>query len=197
MPTTTSSTLSRSAARKAGVLANTGEQGLSWVLSWSSLAYLVERNILIILRQNSIFTGDKLKVDPDTLAEPFSRELRNLVRSVKSSGAEVALVTFANRLRHSMSASERKAAAVTHLYYMPYMTPNTLLDSFDAYNRVIRAVAKEENTVLIEAATAIPGDDRHFTDSIHFTDRGAEVMANVISKSLRQLVNQRKLESNR
>ena len=101
------------------------------------------------------------------------------------------------RLRRGMSASERKSAAATSLYYMPYMTPNTLLDSFDAYNRVIRAVAKEENAVLIEAATAIPGDDRHFTDSIHFNNRGSEVMANVVSKSLLQLVNQRNLESNR
>lgn len=183
---------SRSAARKAGVY-NLVDQSLSWISSWSLLSYLVEKNILFILRQHNIF---KLKVDPDTLAEPFGRELRNLVRSVKSSGAKVALVTFSTRLRRSMSASERKAAAVTHLYYMPYMTPNTFLDSFDAYNRVIRAVAKEENAVLIEAATAIPADDRHFTDSVHFTDRGAEVMANVISESLHQLVNQRNLESN-
>ena len=77
------------------------------------------------------------------------------------------------------------------------MTPNTLLDSFDAYNRVIRAVAKEENAVLIEAATAIPGDDRHFVDSVHLNDRGSAVMADIVSKSLRQFVNQSNLESNR
>ena len=124
------------------------------------------------------------------------RELRNLVRSVKSSGAKVALVTYATRLRRSMSASERKAAAATSLYYMPYMTPTTLLDSFDAYNRVIRDVAKEENAALIEAATAIPGDERHFTDSVHLNDRGSAVMADIVSKSLRQFLNQSNLESN-
>lgn len=186
--------ISRSAARKAGVLGDWGDQSLSWVSSWSLLAFLVEKNIQFILRQQNIITSDKLKIDPDTLAEPFGRELRNLVRSVKNSGAEVALVTFSTRLRHGMSASERKSAAATSLYYMPYMTPNTLLESFDAYNRVIRAVAKEENAVLIEAATAIPGDDRHFTDSVHFNDRGSAVMADIVSKSLRRFVNQSNLE---
>ncbi len=189
--------ISRRAARKAGVLGNWGDQSLSWVSSWSLLAFLVEKSLQIILRQHSISTGDKLKVDPDTLAEPFGRELRNLVRSVKSSGAKVALVAYATRLQRSMSVSERKAAAAFPLlYYMPYMTPNTLLDSFDAYNRVIRDVAKEENAVLIEAATAIPGDDRHFVDSVHLNDRGSAVMADIVSKSLRQFVNQSNLESN-
>ena len=67
---------------------------------------------------------------------------------------------------------------------MPYMTPNSLLDAFDAYNQIIRDVAMEEDAILIDTAMAIPGDAAHFVDSVHFSDQGAAAMAKFVTARL-------------
>jgi lysophospholipase L1-like esterase len=69
---------------------------------------------------------------------------------------------------------------------MPYMTIETLLDGFDAYNSVIADVAAEEKVILIDGENEIPGDARHFNDSVHFTDAGSKAMAERVVRRLRQ-----------
>lgn len=189
------SAISRDAARSAGVFTTSGEKGFSWFSNWSMLAFLVEKNLQVLFRQNNVFNDQKLKADPESLARPFGKSLRDLVGSIKAAGADVVLVTFSTHLRRGMSADDQKAAAITSLFYMPYMTPQSLLDSFDAYNRAIREVAKDEGALLIDAANLIPGDDRHFADSVHLTDRGSAVMADIVSKTLSQLLDQGSLKS--
>jgi hypothetical protein len=60
---------------------------------------------------------------------------------------------------------------------MPYFTPDDLIEHFAAYNDAIRRVAIETGAILIEGELDIPGGATHFVDSIHFTDRGSEMMA--------------------
>jgi len=60
---------------------------------------------------------------------------------------------------------------------MPFMTPEGLLAAYARYNDVIRDVASEAGAQLIDGEHDIPGDDRHFTDSVHFTDAGSQAMA--------------------
>ena len=176
---------SRQIAKSQGLDSEAEERNLTWLSQWSMLIYLVEKNLRILALQGDVNDpSDKLDADPAALAAPFERQLRELVASVRASGAEVALVSFSIRLRRNQTAEEKKAAANTSLYYMPYMTPDSLLDAFDAYNQVIRNVAVEEDTIFIDAAMAIPGDERHFVDSVHFTDRGAEAMAKIVSDKL-------------
>jgi hypothetical protein len=77
-------------------------------------------------------------------------------------------------LRQEQSPEEKKESAVTNLYYTPYFTPDDLLRHFGAYNAVIRRVATENGVVLIGGESDIPGDNRHFVDSVHFTDLEAK-----------------------
>jgi len=51
-------------------------------------------------------------------------------------------VTFAPRLRAEQSPEERKEAAASSLYYMPYMAIDDLITAFAHYNQVIREVAR-------------------------------------------------------
>ena len=53
-----------------------------------------------------------------------------------------------------------------------------------AYSDAIRRVATDTGAVLIDDEAKIPGDATHFVDSIHFTDRGSEAMAERIFDAL-------------
>ena len=67
---------------------------------------------------------------------------------------------------------------------MPYMSLGALLGGYEAYNQAIRQVARETGALLVEGALDIPGDARHFTDSVHFSDAGSAAMARRVSEAL-------------
>jgi hypothetical protein len=77
---------------------------------------------------------------------------------------------------------------------MPYLSVTSILTAIDAYNDVIRNAAHAAGALLIEGEDTIPGDDRHFNDSIHLKDAGCVLMAqrvaNILTKSqqMHQLV---------
>ena len=180
---------SRKVARSQGLASEAGDKELLWLSRWSMLSYLVEKNLKVLnLQASADEQTNKLDADPLDLAAPFEEDLRSLVRSVKASGAQVALASFSTRLRRAQSQEKRTAAAVTALYYMPYMTPNSLLDAFDAYNQTIRRLAEEEGAIFVDLAEMVPADARHFTDSVHFSDHGARTVADVVSAELARVV---------
>jgi lysophospholipase L1-like esterase len=149
-----------------------GDAGLSWLSNYSMLWYLVEKNLTIIRRQRTAERlRGKLNFVPKALAAPFKRDLMTLTARSKEIADHVVLVTFSTRLRAEQTPAERKQAAVTSLYYMPYMTPDGLIEAFAAYNKAIREVADELNVGLIGGKNDIPGDAAHFVDSVHYRRR--------------------------
>ena len=76
-----------------------------------------------------------------------------------------------------MSPQEQRAACVSSLYYMPYMSVEGLMAAFEEMNRVIVAAAERNGAILIGGEETIPGDAQHFYDSVHFTDAGCRLMA--------------------
>jgi lysophospholipase L1-like esterase len=107
-----------------------------------------------------------------------------LARAAKDAAPVVAIATFAVQYRRGQSPEQQVQAATTSLYYMPYMSIEGLLQSFAAYNSVIRDVAKQEEIVLIGNEDHIPGNPAHFTDSVHFTDAGSLKMAERVTEAL-------------
>ena len=155
--------------------------GLSWFSQYSLLSYLVEKNLRVIALQNQ---SDKIQgslhYDVGEIIEPFEKDLRELVEASKKTAKFVALITFSHRIRVEQSIEERAKASITSLFYMPYMTPDGILEGFNAYNDVIRRVAREKNVYLIDNNNSILGDGVHFNDSVHFTDEGSQKMADRI-----------------
>jgi len=180
---------SRKAAKEQDLKHMLGDQALTWLSDWSMLAYLVEKNLRVKSLQAAVDdASNKLNTDPTALALPFEDDLRKLVKVVKASGMKIVLVSFVTRLRRDQTPEEKRAAAVTALYYMPYMTPNGLIDSFEVYNRTIRKVATEEGATYVDTAIAVPGDAAHFVDSVHFNDQGAAAIARAVSMRLPAII---------
>ena len=110
--------------------------------------------------------------------------MTNLIRAAKEVAPVVAVATFSVQYRRDQPPDHQARAASTSLYYMPYMTVTTLLDSFDAYNDVIRSLARSEEILLVDGENEIPGDSTYFNDSVHFTDAGSAAMADRVASVL-------------
>lgn len=156
-------------------------EGLTWFSKHSLLSYLVEKNLRVFSLQRQ---RDEIQVylryEVAEIIRPFERDLRKLVDESKKTAKFVALITFSHRIRAEQSPDERTKSSITSLYYMPYMSVDGILEGFNAYNDVIRRIAHEKNVYLIDENNSIPGDDVHFIDSVHFTDRGSQKMADRI-----------------
>lgn len=174
----------RGLAKEQGLASSPGEQ-TSWLGEHSVLWFLLEKNWTVYERQSAARGGGaRLSFDARDLSRSFEERMSTLVARAQETAPVVALVTFSHRIRHDQTPEERIAASNTSLYYMPYMSVDGLLAGFDEYNRVIRNVAGERGTILIDGEDSIPGDAAHFADSVHFTDAGAQAMADRVVEGL-------------
>ncbi|MBC8451806.1 MAG: SGNH/GDSL hydrolase family protein [Rhodospirillaceae bacterium] len=176
---------SRIEAKKVGIdfIPETGR--LSWISNYSQLFYLLEKNYSLWDTERHISSGiGKLEVPDERLAEPFRQSLIDLVTEAQNVTDNVVLVTFSIRIRPEQNDAVQIKSAVTSLYYMPYITPKGFIRYFSAYNNAIRDVAAQTGAVLIENENSIPGTEVYFKDSVHFTDKGNQLMAERVSSGL-------------
>jgi len=136
------------------------------------------------LQRNASNSSGKIRLDMNRLDSKFRQDYLNLISASKNIAKVVATVTFSTKVRPEQSPDDRKKSAETDLYFMPYMTVNDLLIGFAHYNDVIREVAQAEKTLLIGGENTIPGDAKHFVDSVHFTDAGSVAMADRVANAL-------------
>jgi lysophospholipase L1-like esterase len=174
-------------AREQGVRTHTMDQSMGWLAHHSLLAYLVEKNVSILEQQHP-FGGQEgrrnVVMNQARLAAMYRSDLTALVEASKKVAGLVVTVTFAPRLRANQSTTNLRRAAITSLYYMPYMTPEAILEGFRHYNDVMRSVAAEEDTLLVGGEDSIPADAQHYKDSVHFSDAGSVLMAKRVTDAL-------------
>lgn len=174
-------------AEKAGIYNNHKNNRNSWLGEHSLLWSLVVKNLRIKeVQKNALLSTDQLEFLPKNLGLKFRNELTQLVIEAKKVSDIVALATFSIRVRPEQTDAQQLSAAGSALYYMPFMTPQSLMDAFGQYNQIIADVARETGAILIDGETVIPADDEHFNDSVHFKDAGSRIMAQRVREALRR-----------
>jgi len=151
--------------------------GRHWI-TW----FLIEKNLRSLRSRRR--RGPKLEIDPTELAAPFRRRLDTLLDACESVAQVTVVGTFCHRVRREQSPAERETACASSLYYMPFLTPDDLLDAFEEYDRVIREVTAHHDVTLVELEDAIPPDSRHFNDSVHLKDPGLALLAERMLRGL-------------
>jgi hypothetical protein len=160
----------------------------SWLAQHSVLWSKIEMNATIIRRQRAAKRAqDNAAIPAHEVVTEFDARLRALVGEIRGNGQLPVLLAVSGQVRRDQSQSEQLAAAETDLFYMPYMTIEGLLDLRDEYNRVIRIVGAEVGAPVIDAHLAVPGDNRHFQDSLHFTPTGSAMAGRAIGGALAEL----------
>jgi lysophospholipase L1-like esterase len=172
-------------AREQGVVQARQEETIGWLGRHSLLVYLIGKNLEVQRQQwRAESRVSKISLDMARLDAMFRRDYTNLVEASKIVAPLVITVTFSARIRPEQSAEDRHAAAITSLYYMPYMRIDDLITAFDSYNQVIREVAEGHGAILIGDEYSIPGDALHYVDSVHFKDAGSILMARRVAQAL-------------
>ena len=175
----------RSLALEQGIYEDGKAEETSWLAEYSLLWYLVEKNLYINdLQRDAVTDKGRLVFSAAALGAQYRKELTLLAMEAKETAGVVVLATFSHQFRAEQTPEQRLTAAKSALYYMPFMTPHSLIEAFRQYNAIIRDVARETGTVLIEGETVIPGDSEHFNDSVHFKDAGSRAMAKRVSEIL-------------
>ena len=175
----------RELAKRQGVFFVRTVESNSFFSRWSLAYYLMATKLQMMIRQRD-GTGPvgRLRFDPTQLSAGFHERLRNLVDNSRAAASVTAIATLSQRARAGQPRGEQARALQSLFFYNPYMSVEGLMSGVAEYNRVVRLVAGETGAVLIGDEDVIPGDDRHFIDSVHFNDTGSKAMADRVVAGL-------------
>jgi len=171
----------RAQAKAAGLLTEEDDEP-SWLANISLAWQLVEKNLTGRAARGS--SGETLDFDMAAGTAAFRARLTALVQAAEAEARTVVLITFAHKVRREQDAETRRKASNTSLYWLPFMTVDSVMEAFDAYNVVVREVAAATGVVLVDGENGIPGDNAHFTDSVHLTDAGCALQAHRVLAAL-------------
>jgi acyl-CoA synthetase (AMP-forming)/AMP-acid ligase II/acyl carrier protein len=169
-----------------------GYSGVHYVPSWlgrrSFLCSLVEKNLVISLRQlRALSDRGKLTFEPHelrVLSQEFRNRLRDLVTECQKRVALVVLLTREYGIRRSQGRLAQIWSAGSRLFYEPYMSVGAFMDVNDEFNRVYREVAAETGALLVDIAGMLAPTKDYFEDSSHFTPLANEMIGERVGRAL-------------
>jgi hypothetical protein len=125
-------------------------------------------------------------VPPERIAL-FAEHLDRLVETVQESGATVVLVTHTNRFVRASGAEvaqDRRYLIDPMFKYYPRASAHVLVAVDSVANVALREIGRKRRAPVVEVFGRIPPGAQYFGDYVHFTDRGADAMARILSEAL-------------
>jgi lysophospholipase L1-like esterase len=122
----------------------------------------------------------------------FEASMRSLVRTLKADGVEVILVLQPSLYKEEMSRVEQARLWFPDTFCVRYAGPwwrdvphhASMARALAAYNEVVRKVAAEEGTGLVDAAGLMPRTTEYFADDVHYTELGAAMLARAVANHM-------------
>jgi lysophospholipase L1-like esterase len=147
------------------------------------------RNGLTLMRKAGIWwdtRGEAVvdRVDRASL-DAFEHDLRCALGAIREAGAVPVLVTHANRfgaIRHPDDAYWLTGWRGQY----PEMREGGFIDLENRANERIRATARGEKVILVDAAAALSGVPESFADHAHFTNEGADRLGRLLADAVRE-----------
>lgn len=175
----------RERAAAQGLVQTAEFQKFSWPSRYSVLWSLVEKNLRVLTAQGAAQkNAGRLAVDVSTLGREYQEGLTKVVRAAQRHAKVVAVATFSIHPRRDQAPEQQLRGSLSAFVYMPFITPQLLIEAYERYNDIAREVARETGALLIEHQDDIPGNPLHFADAVHFTDLGSQTMAQRIAAAL-------------
>lgn len=120
---------------------------------------------------------------PEAALQAFEADLRCVVERARKAGAKPVLLTHGNHFGEEITEQNRPMLVAWRRFY-PELSEPGFLDMEARANQVIRLVAQTEGAVLVDIAQAVPPGPRHYADFVHFTDEGARLVADQLSRAI-------------
>ena len=124
---------------------------------------------------------------------PFRGHLERIIHTVRGDGAEIMLVSQPFLYKETMSAEETASLYIRTEFKertgwgTTYASPRAQARAMRAFNDVTRETAATHGVFLVDAAKRIPKDLEHHTDEVHYTARGARLLAETIAGTIIEL----------
>lgn len=115
----------------------------------------------------------------------YEFSLRSLVTTLKADGVEVVLMTEPSLYRDDLTPAERQVLWFASAFCVrregllrrSVPSPSSMARAMAAFNDVVRKVAEEEGTVLVDLERLLPRTTEVFGDDVHHTQAGAREVA--------------------
>lgn len=161
------------------------QQRHDWLEQRSLAWLLIKKNTLIAYRMRQAREGrHRLLLEGKNFSLGFEERLSQLIVESKKQASLVAIATFSYKVRQDQTPEVKAKSAEIAIFYMPSLTPESLLFGYQEFNRVIDKLALDHDLVLVQGELDIPADDQHFADTFHFRDLGNRKMAERVSSAL-------------
>ena len=147
------------------------------VAQYSLLFDLTYKNLAILYGRKHASAREKIDAVPPDLPRHFIGLVDQMRQQLAARDVPLVLSTFIVKFRRSQPRETQIANADVDFYYMPWMSIDGMLDAMDTYNRAILDYAAAARLPVVDDRDAIPPDAEHFSDCMHFVDKGAEAMA--------------------
>ena len=176
----------RELALRRGLIASSDTRSFANRLSRYSLLFdLTYKNLAIAYGRTTVANEKKIDTVPPNLPQHFVGELDEMRRDAAARGVPLVLSTFTVKYRRNQPRETQIANADVAFYYMPWMSIDGMLDAVDTYNQAILDYAAAHHVPVVDDRDAVPPDAEHFSDCMHFVDKGAEAMADRFFRYLR------------
>jgi hypothetical protein len=124
---------------------------------------------------------------PEDRVQAFRDDLRTLVQTTRSLGARPVLLTHAHRFGATLTPLDREQLVALRKFY-PRAATSLLVPFEQAMNRALLDTAQQMGVAAIDVEQRLGKNPELFADFSHFTDQGAQAMAELLSDELLRLV---------
>lgn len=122
----------------------------------------------------------------------YERFLRKLSKCVRNDGAKIVFVAQPSIYKEQMSNEEMLrlnfgmlgARERSGFFTSTYPSHRSFLKAMEEFRRVERKVAVEEAAAYLDADAELPKKLDYFKDDVHYTEKGAELLASFIASEI-------------
>jgi lysophospholipase L1-like esterase len=112
----------------------------------------------------------------------FKKRVENLVKTCTDNGIRPVLIT--QPTLWGLGIDPTTSVNLADIKTGKNINGELKWKELELYNDITRSVAKNKNVLLIDLAMLMPKDSRYYYDGLHFTNQGAEKVAEIISVAL-------------
>ena len=129
--------------------------------------------------------GKHLTVDKSAMIDQFEMNLQSFIYLCKARNIIPVLMTMPSRFK------EKPDQIILDTFKNVTIEYAQFRELFDLFNNSILKKAHENNIMVIDLAKEIPQEKEFMSDVVHYTDKGARKIADIISGRLKPVVNTR------
>ncbi len=128
------------------------------------------------------------KMPIETLSA-MEKDFGCVIDTIRAGGGKPILITHATFFGVTLKESDRAMLTAWRRFY-PNLLEDGFIDLERRTNELIKDIGRREGVPVVDAANIIPGGPEYFADFVHFTDKGAKKMADLVASKIIEHLNQ-------